>query len=266
MVHSVLTVSCSAADLRLGALRLLRLREPRLAALGERLGAALALLLDALREELLVRSGVLLGLGDTRLLDGGALALVLQRAAGHEALHLGRLRDRLLSLLERAAVRVHVRAHIVILAEREELADLGGTLRPAHARLLRVRKPREISIANLGDHKVEHREVAAHNAPAARLAPPLTVAPPVTTEARGSLRHQQAHAMRHKHTLLHGEALLVLPAHDLEDVALELVAKAVALNLLGDALVEHVAQLVVIVDHDLLLSAVRRVRDVELHR
>lgn len=48
----------------------------------------------------------------------------------------------------------------------------------------------------------------------------LTLPAAVAAEALVARGHQQAHAQVGQHTLLHGETLLVLAAHDLEDVAL----------------------------------------------
>ncbi len=72
------------------------------------------------------------------------------------------------------------------------------------------------------NHQIEHREVLADNAAADRLAPALALPAAKAPEAAVARLHQQLHAPRHQHTLLHGEALLILPAHDLEHVALEL--------------------------------------------
>jgi len=68
-----------------------------------------------------------------------------------------------------------------------------------------------------------------------------------------------------KDTLLHWETLLVVATSDLEDVAFELVADAVAGNLLAHFLFHEDAELALIVDFDQLLGAIRREGDVELH-
>lgn len=67
------------------------------------------------------------------------------------------------------------------------------------------------------------------------------------------------------HTLLHGEALLVVSTSYAEDVSLELVADTVARHLLTHAAVHEDAQLAVIVDFDQLLRPIGREGDVELH-
>lgn len=48
----------------------------------------------------------------------------------------------------------------------------------------------------------------------------LTLPAAIATEALVARGHQQTHTQVGEHTLLHGEALLVLATHDLEDVAL----------------------------------------------
>jgi hypothetical protein len=63
---------------------------------------------------------------------------------------------------------------------------------------------------------------------------------------------------------VHGEALLVLPTRDLEDVALELVANLVAINLRSKPLVVERAQLLIVVDLDELLPTGGWVGNVKL--
>jgi len=66
-------------------------------------------------------------------------------------------------------------------------------------------------------------------------------------------------------TLLHGEALFVVAAGDLEDVAFEFIADRVARNLLSHATLHEDAEFAVIFDFDQFLRAIGRVGDVELH-
>jgi hypothetical protein len=56
-------------------------------------------------------------------------------------------------------------------------------------------------------------------------------------------------------TLSHGETLLVVSSGDLEDVALELVAEGVDLDLCAHTLIEEDSALLVIVDLDCLLGS-----------
>jgi hypothetical protein len=81
-------------------------------------------------------------------------------------------------------------AHVVVLAQVEHLADLGGTLGAALARLLLVRQPRQLRLALLHNHQVEHRQVLGHDAAAHALAAALAVAAPVAAEALVAGAHQ----------------------------------------------------------------------------
>lgn len=86
-------------------------------------------------------------LGDALALDGAAVALALEGQGGHEPLDLGGLAVLLAVLLLGDAVGVDVLAHVIVLAQVEQLADLGGPLRPAHPRLLLVCQARDLSLA-----------------------------------------------------------------------------------------------------------------------
>lgn len=85
------------------------------ALLGQGLRAALALLLQALHQQLVVLLGLSLGALQGALLLGGPSPLALQGQGGHQALDLGGLGVLLAVLLEGAAVGVHVLAHVVLL-------------------------------------------------------------------------------------------------------------------------------------------------------
>ena len=74
----------------------------------------------------------------------------------------------------------------------------------------------------LDDDQVQHREVGADDAAADRLAAALARAAAKAAEAGVAGRHEEADASGDEDALLHREALLVLPADDLEDVALPL--------------------------------------------
>ncbi len=154
--------------------------------------------------------------------------------------------------------------HIVELRQAKELADLGGALRAEALRQHHVRQARDVGVALLHDAERQHAEVHADDTAAHALA--LALAAAARAVARVAVAQQQAHARRVQHALLHGEALLVVAARDAEDVALELVADAVAGHLGAHAAVHEHAQLALIVNVDKLLRAVGRVGDVELHR
>ena len=86
-------------------------------------------------------------LSDALALDGAAVALPLQGERCDQPLDLGRLGVLLAVLLLRGAVGLDVLAHVVVLGQVEELADFGGPLGPAHARLLLVCQPRNLALA-----------------------------------------------------------------------------------------------------------------------
>ena len=65
--------------------------------------------------------------------------------------------------------------------------------------------------------------------------------------------------------LLHGEALLVIPTGDLEDVAFPFVAHGVARDFLPHAAVHEDAEFAVVFDFEEFLGAVGGVGYVELH-
>ena len=65
--------------------------------------------------------------------------------------------------------------------------------------------------------------------------------------------------------MLHAKTLLVVAAHDFEDVPLELVTETLALDLRGDALVVENAKLGLVGDLHLLLATRGGVGNVELH-
>eukprot|EP00982_Pelagococcus_subviridis_P015057 31376-Pelagococcus_subviridis.AAC.16 len=136
----------------------------------------------------------------------------------------------------------------------EQLANLRRALGPAKTRLFVVRETGKRAGALLDDHEVEHGDVLGHDAAADSLTPALTLPAAVTQEPGRALLHEEEHALRGEDTLLHAEPLLVVAAHDLEDVPFELLAEALAVDLRGDALVVKDAQLAVIVDFNLLLA------------
>lgn len=76
----------------------------------------------------------------------------------------------------------------------------------------------------LDDDQVEHAEILGHDASPDRLSPALSPSAAVPTEAGVARSHEEADAARHQHSLLHGEALLVVAAGDFEDVALKLIS------------------------------------------
>ena len=126
-------------------------------------------------------------------------------------------------------------AHIVLLLEIEESADLGRTLGAEAFREDGVSETRDLRLALLDDNEGEDGNVGAYDAPADGLA--STLARAAGTEARVAVGEQEPHTVRQKDTLLHRETLFVVSTCDAEDVALEFVADRVAGHFLCDPLV-----------------------------
>lgn len=121
----------------------------------------------------------------------------------------------------------------------------------------------DVGVALLDDAEGEHGEVHADDAAADTL--PLALAGAAGAVAAVAVGEEQAHTRRVHDALLHREALLVVAARDAEDVALELVADAVAGDLVAHTAVHEDAELALVFDLDQLLGAIVGVRDVELH-
>ena len=77
----------------------------------------------------------------------------------------------------------------------------------------------------LGDFEVEHGQLIGNDAAPDSLSPALSFTSAISPEASISRAHQQPDTSRDQDSLLHGEAFLVLAAHDLEDVPFELLCK-----------------------------------------
>ena len=80
-----------------------------------------------------------------------------------------------------------------------------------------------------------------------------------------SFAQQQSNARRVHDTLFHGESLLVVTARDLEDVAFEFGADAVAGYFLPHAAVHKDAEFALIFDFDGFLGTVGGIGNVEFH-
>lgn len=121
----------------------------------------------------------------------------------------------------------------------------------------------DVVVTLLDDAESEDREVHADDASADRL--PLALTSATGAVAGVASGEEKADTGRVHNTLLHREALLVVAAGDPEDVALELIADAVARNLLSHAALHEDAELALVFNLDQLLGAIVGVRDVELH-
>ena len=191
------------------------------ATLGERLAAALTLLTKAQGKKLVVFSGFSLGRGLLGLLRRNARVLALEHERGNETLNLRRLGLLLTSLgFKLTTVGVHVLANIILLGQREKLANLARTLRTAQARDFSVGQTRDIRVALLDNDQVKNGDFLGDNATTACLATAFTLATPVRAETARTLGHEQEHALVRHHALLHTETLLVVTTHDFEHVTL----------------------------------------------
>lgn len=214
-VHNLLLAAALTAALALGK-ALLALSDALLA-------QALVLLRQALR---------LLTLGD---LGSHEAALVVKRTGSDEALDLGALL--LLAALALKLAGHDVLANIVLLGQVVHLADVVGALgaEAAWALALRVREAGDIDVTLLDNDQVQHRQVGADDATTHALA--LALTGPARAVVRRTLGQEKTHTVVDEDTLHHWEALLVIATGDAEDVAVELLAEEVTVNLLRHALV-----------------------------
>jgi len=189
-----------------------------------RLGAlALSLLLQVEREHLGIFGTLRALLLSALLLERHDLSLALQALRRDETLNLGRLELRLrLALLELKWLAHDILAHVVLLAQVEELANMVGTLGTTNARHNAVGETINLLLALLDNDKRQHAELIVHDAALDRLA--TTLAAATLTIARHALGHEQANTIVGEDALLHREALLVVTTAYANDVALPFVA------------------------------------------
>lgn len=121
----------------------------------------------------------------------------------------------------------------------------------------------DIGITLLDDAHGKDSEVHADDATANGL--PLALAGAAGAVAGMALTEQESDTGGVHDTLLHRETLLVVAAGDPEDVALELVADAVARDFLSHTALHEDAELALIFDLDQFLGSIVGVGDVELH-
>jgi hypothetical protein len=147
--------------------------------------------------------------------------------------------------------------HIVFLAETEKATDLGRTLGTQALGVDGIRQTRDVRISLLDDRESENRQVHGDDASTNRLSLSLTSS--AGAVAAVTIGEEKADTSRVHDTLLHRETLLVVASSDAENVALELVADAVARDFLTHATVHEDTELALIFDLDQLLRAVGRV-------
>lgn len=160
------------------------------------------------------------------------------------------------------SVLLHEGFDVLTLLQTEQLSDTGNTLGTKTPGLSGIGEAWDFLLALLDEHEGQGTDVRADDATANGLALPLSGTP--GTIAAGAGLEQQSDTVAGSDSLLHGETILVVASGDLEDVALEVVAKGIGFDLLADALVEEDAALVIVVDLKAFLSALKGVCDVEL--
>jgi len=230
------------------------------------LGLLGLLLVDALVEDLSVLVGILLDLLGLAALECDAVALVLETLRSDETLDarsLGVWLRALLALLGLDLTTDDKLANIVFLAETEEAADLAGTLWTQTLGVYGIRQTWDVCVSLLDNGQSQDGQVHRDDASTDRL--PLSLASSSWAVAAVAVGEEEANTGWVHNTLLHWETLLVVAAGDSEDVALELVADAVARHFLTHAAVHEDTELALIFDVDELLRAVGWEGDVELH-
>ena len=170
-------------------------------------GAGLLLLLLQLLHALLVGSGLLARVLASQLHGALVGTLVAQTQVGHQTLD-------------------HELADVVLLAQTEQLADVARTLRTQAAGLRGglVGQTRNLLLALLHDHQVQHADVGTHDAATHGLALTLTLHViciirthvATSTVAGHTVGEEQTHAVVAENSLLHGETLLVVSSSDAE--------------------------------------------------
>lgn len=119
--------------------------------------------------------------------------------------------------------------YIIILGEAEELADLGCALGAETLGVDGVGDAGDLVVALLDDAESQDGQIHGDDAAANGFTLALTGA--ARTVAGVAVGEQETDTGWVHHALLHRETLLVVAAGDAEDVALELIADAVAWDL-----------------------------------
>jgi len=185
------------------------------------------LLGDTLVKDLGILIGSILSSLRTTALDCDPMSLVLQALGSDEALNLRGFGVGFLSLsLWLDFTTDNEFANIIFLAETEEPADLGGTLGTQALGVDSISNSGNVIVALLHNAESQNRQVHADDAATNRLA--LALSSSARSVAGMAFSEQESDTSRMHDTLLHGEALLVVAAGDLEDVALEFVADGIA--------------------------------------
>jgi len=200
---------------------------------------------DALVKELGVLIGSILGSFCFTALERQAVTLVLQTLGSNQTLDLGSLGVWLLALaLGLDFTSNDELANIIFLAETEEAAKLRGPLGTQALGVYGIGDAGDFVVALLDNAESEDGEVHGDDASTDTL--PLALACATGSVTGVALGEEKLDTGRMHDTLLHREALFVVATGDSEDVALELIADAVARNFVTHAAVHENAQLALI--------------------
>jgi len=219
---------------------------------------------DALGEKLSIFISSILGSLSIAALKCDAVALMLQTLGSDQTLDLRCLSIRLLPLALRLNFTTDNKlADIILLGEAKELPDLRSTLGAEALWVDGVGHAWDVGFARLDDRKGEDGQVHCDDAAADGFALALTSA--AGAVAGVAVGEEEADSRWVHDALFHGETLLVVAAGDFENVTFEFVADTVARDFSSHALVHENAETSLIIDLDELLTAIGRVRDIELH-
>ena len=131
------------------------------------------------------------------------------------------VRLRTLLLRGRDLATDDVLAHVILLRQVEELADLGGPLRAEALGQDVLRQAGNLVLALLDDHKREDSDIGANDAATDRFALALTGT--ADTIARVTIAEEEPDTVGDEDALLHRETLLVISASDTEAISLPFV-------------------------------------------
>lgn len=213
------------------------------------------LLVDTLSKELGVLSSSIPGSLGSLSLDSSKSALALKALRGNETLDLWSLGVGLLIwVLWLNLTADNVLANIILLAQVEELSDLGGSLWSQSLWERDVGQARNIVVSLLDDDQGQNGKIWPNNASTDGLSLALTSA--AWSVARVAVGKEETDTGWMHNTLLHWETLLVVSTGDLEDISLPLISNAVTWNFLAHSFVVENADAALIVDFDELLGTV----------
>lgn len=220
------------------------------------------LLLDVLRDELLVLGSILFGgLEALELLSLDQL-LAAETLLSDETLDLGGLVVSLVTALDLALG--NVLANVVLLfVKAENSGNLVLSLLEETVGDLLVGAALDLLIALLHDFEGNDSEVWASDATAD--GPSSSVASSLGVEQRALFLEEDACSAVLHDTLLHGETLLVVSSGNFENVAFVVLAHDITINFLSHSLFEEWTNLAFIINLNFLLPTRAGVCNIELH-